>query len=483
MNITRDVLDANQLATTRGDDAMTEELYDAIVIGTSQGGRFLPVELAAAGQRVALVERGPLGGVCVNTGCTPTKTMVASARIAYQGRRAAEYGVRVGPVSVDLAAVRERKRAMVSGARHNFASRLTHDGLELIEGEAHFTGPKTIEIALKDGGTRLVGAPVIVIDTGTRARPLAISGADNVPVLDSTSLMELDEVPEHLVIAGGGYLGLEFGQMFRRFGSEVTIIESAERLMMLEDEDVSEAVAAILREEGITVLTSSTPLRVEQADGGRVRLTVRAGDAERQIEGSHLLAAVGRIPNTEVLAAQAAGVRLNSHGFIEVDEYLETSAPGIYAMGDVKGGPAFTHVSYDDYRILHANLIAHDKASTRDRVVPYTVFIDPQLGRVGMTEQQARAEGRAIRVAKLPMNAVVRAIETGEIRGFMKAVTDAKSGQILGCAVLGTEGGEIMTMIQVAMLGKLPYTAMANAIFTHPLLAEGLNSLFALFDA
>jgi pyruvate/2-oxoglutarate dehydrogenase complex dihydrolipoamide dehydrogenase (E3) component len=295
--------------------------------------------------------------------------------------------------------------------------------------------------------------------------------------------MELAELPEHLVILGGGYIGLEFGQMFRRFGSEVTVIQNAPRLMMIEDEDVSDEVAAILRDEGITILTSATADRVEPAGGGRVRLTVRTEDGEQQVEGSHLLSATGRIPNTEALTPEAAGIRLNGQGFIEVDEYLETSVPGVFAMGDVKGGPAFTHLSYDDYRILHANLIGGHKASTRDRIVPYTMFIDPQLGRVGMTERQAREQNRAARVAKLPMSAVIRAIETGETRGFMKVVIDADSGQILGCTVLGSEGGEIMTIIQVAMLGNLTYTAMANAIFTHPLLAEGLNTLFAMFDA
>jgi pyruvate/2-oxoglutarate dehydrogenase complex dihydrolipoamide dehydrogenase (E3) component len=313
-------------------------------------------------------------------------------------------------------------------------------GLDLIEGEAHFTGPKTVEVALPDGGTRQISAPVVVIDTGTRPRLLTITGAGEVPVLDSTSLMELDELPEHLIILGGGYIGLEFGQMFRRFGSEVTIIQAAARLMMPEDDDVSGEVATILRDDGITVLTSAMPVRVEAADGGRLRLTVRGQDGERQVEGSHLLSAIGRVPNTEALAPEAAGIRLDDHGFIEVDEYLETSVPGVHAMGDVKGGPAFTHLSYDDYRILHANFIEHEKASTRDRIVPYTVFIDPELGRVGLTEREARAQGRAIRVAKLPMSAVIRAIETGETRGFMKAIVDADSGQILGCAVLGSEG-------------------------------------------
>lgn len=462
---------------------MTEEQYDAIVIGTSQGGRFLPIELAKAGQKVALIERDQLGGVCVNTGCTPTKTMVASARLAYQARRGAEYGVGTGPISVDLAGVRERKRAMVAGARQNYTDRLAQHGLDLIYGEAHFVGPRTVEIALTNGGTRQISASVVVIDTGTRSKPLEIPGVADVSVLDSTSIMELDELPEHLIVLGGGYIGLEFGQMFRRFGSEVTIIQRAARLLKIEDEDVSDEVAAILRDEGTTVLTSSTPVRVEQADGDRLRLTVRTGNGERQVEGSHLLSAIGRVPNTEALTLEAAGIRLNDHGFIDVDDYLQTSAPGVYAMGDVKGGPAFTHSSYDDYRILHANLIAHEKKSTHDRIVPYAVFIDPQLGRAGMTEREARAQGRKIRVAKLPMSAVIRAIETGETRGFMKAIVDADSGQILGCAVLGSEGGEIMTVIQVAMLGKLTYTAMADAIFTHPLLAEGLNNLFTMVDA
>ncbi|MGH3247632.1 MAG: FAD-dependent oxidoreductase, partial [Trebonia sp.] len=297
---------------------MADEHYDAIVIGTSQGGRFLPVDLVRAGQRVALVERGPLGGVCVNTGCTPTKTMVASARLAYLARRGGEYGVHTGPVSVDLAAVRERKRAMVGGARQNYAGRLAQDGLDLIEGEARFTGQKTVEVALAAGGTRQVSAPVVVIDTGTRPRPLAITGAGDVPVLDSTSIMELDELPEHLIILGGGYIGLEFGQMFRRFGSAVTIIENGPRLVMIEDEDVSDEVAAILRDDGITILTSATPVRVEPASGGRLRLTVRTEDGERQLEGSHLLSATGRVPNTDALSPEAAGIRLDEHGFIEV---------------------------------------------------------------------------------------------------------------------------------------------------------------------
>jgi pyruvate/2-oxoglutarate dehydrogenase complex dihydrolipoamide dehydrogenase (E3) component len=403
--------------------------------------------------------------------------MVASARLAHQARRGAEFGVRTGPVSVDLAAVRERKRAMVAGARENYASRLAQDGLDLIEGEARFVGPHTIAV-----GNRRLSAPVIVVDAGARPKPLTIPGADDVPVLSSTSVMELDELPEHLVILGGGYIGLEFGQMFSRFGSKVTIVQSAARLLMLEDDDVTDEIAGILRDEGIEVLTSSTPLRVERAGDG-IRLTVRTEDGDREIEGSHLLSAIGRTPNTEALDVDAAGIRLDGNGYIHVDEHLETSVPGVYAMGDVRGGPAFTPASFDDYRVLHANLVGHEKVSTRDRLIPYAVFIDPQLGRVGLNEREARAQGLAVRVSKVPMGAVVRAIETGETRGFMKALVDANTGQILGASVLGSEGGEIMSIIQTAMLGNLTYRTMADAIFTHPLLAEGLNTLFAAFDA
>ena len=460
--------------------------YDAIVIGTSQGDRFLPITLAKAGRNVAVIERGPVGGVCVNTGCTPTKTMVASARHAYLARRSADYGVQTGPVSVDFPAVHQRKQGIVEGARNGYQSRLTATqgpNLELLKGEAHFTGPKTLEVALGGGQTRAITAPLMVIDTGDRPRPLEITGVENVSVLDSTTLMELDTLPEHLLIVGGGYIGVEFGQMFRRFGSQVTLIQRRPHLLPREDEDVSDEIAKIFREERMTVLTATTPLQVEPQGSGRLRLTVRTPQGEQHLIGSHLLAAVGRVPNTEALTPEAAGIQLDQEGYIQVNEHLETSVPGIYAMGDVKGGPAFTHSSYDDFRILRTNLLEQGQASTRNRLVPYTIFIDPQLGRVGLTEHEARRQGRSIRVAKVPMTVVPRALETGETRGFMKAIVDAETQQILGCAILNTEGGEIMTIIQVAMTGKLPYTALRDGIFTHPTLAEGLNALFLTLDS
>lgn len=462
--------------------------YDAIVIGTSQGGRFLPIAFAQAGRNVALIERDHLGGTCVNVGCTPTKTMVASARVAYLARRSGDFGVHTGPISVDLQAVRQRKQAMVEGARRGFESRIqaaqaSPQGLDLLLGEAHFVAPKTLEIRLEGGETRLVTAPLIFLDVGARPARLSIPGVESVAVLDSTSIMELDTLPDQLLIVGGGYIGLEFGQLFRRFGSQVTIMDHNVRLLMREDEDVSNEIAAIFRQDGITVLTQTTPQQVEPLSDGRIQLTVRTPEGERQLTGSHLLGALGRVPNTEALTLEAAGIQRDRNGYIQVNEQLETNVPGIYALGDVKGGPAFTHSAYDDFRILRTNLLEHGGAGTRDRLVPYTIFIDPQLGRVGLSENEARRQGRHFGVAKLPMTSVIRALETGETRGFMKAIIDADTQQILGCAVLGVEGGELMAIIQVAMMGKLPYTALREGIFTHPTLAEGLNNLFMTLES
>jgi pyruvate/2-oxoglutarate dehydrogenase complex dihydrolipoamide dehydrogenase (E3) component len=410
--------------------------------------------------------------------------MVASARVAYLARRGAEYGVHTGPISVDMQAVRKRKQGIVQGARLAFESRIkATPGLDLLRGEAHFIAPKTLEISLKSGQTQQMTAPLIFIDTGDRPEPLTIQGVESVPVLNSTTIMELDTLPEHLVIIGGGYIALEFGQMFRRFGSQVTLIQRRPRLLMSEDEDVSDEIARILREDGITVLTGTTPRQVEQQSCGRIQLTVRTPQGEQQLTGSHLLAAPGRVPNTEDLTPEAAGIQLDKQGYIQVNGQLETNVPGIYALGDVKGGPAFTHIANDDFRILRTNLLEHGYASTQDRIVPYTIFIDPQLGRVGLSENQARKQGRNIRVAKLPMHAVPRAMETGDTRGFMKAIVDADTQHILGCAILSVEGGEIMPIIQVAMMGKLPYTALKEGLFTHPTLAEGLNALFMTLDA
>jgi pyruvate/2-oxoglutarate dehydrogenase complex dihydrolipoamide dehydrogenase (E3) component len=455
------------------------EHYDALVIGAGQAGGPLAGALAQAGRKTAIIEREHVGGTCINEGCTPTKTIVASARVAYLARRAADYGVQTGPISVDMTVVRRRKRAIVESFRSSGERRLKNtDGLDLLYGEARFTGPKALDVHIADGATRQFTAELVYINTGASHAPAPIDGIDDVPTLDNISIMELEHVPEHLLVLGGGYIGLEFGQMFRRFGSRVTIVQRGGQLLAREDDDIAEAVAEILRDDGIEVLLNTTAQRVVKT-GDAIELTVDTPQGKRTLSGSHLLVAVGRKPNTDALNLPATGVELDKKGFIKANERLETNVPGIYALGDVKGGPAFTHISYDDFRIIRTNLLDGGHATTTDRLVPYTVFTDPQLGRVGLSEQEARAQGRNIRVAKMPMNYVARALEMDETRGLMKAIVDADTEQILGCTVLGIEGGEIMSVIQTAMLGKLPYTALRDGVFAHPTLAESLNNLFA----
>jgi pyruvate/2-oxoglutarate dehydrogenase complex dihydrolipoamide dehydrogenase (E3) component len=457
--------------------------YDAIVIGAGQSGGPLSTALANAGWKTAIIERVHVGGTCINEGCTPTKTMVASARVAYLARRGADYGVHTGPISIDMTKVRQRKRDIVDSFRNGSQRRIeSTEGVDLLMGEAHFTGPKTLEVVFHDGERRQLTADTIFINAGERPAKPALPGLEDVPALDSTSIMELDAVPDHLLVIGGGYVGLEFGQMFRRFGSQVTIIQRGPKLLAREDADVAHEVANILREDGIEVLLETKPLRVERSSDGTIHLTVQTAEIERVLSGSHLLLAAGRIPNSDWLNLQAAGVATDKRGYIQVNERLETNVPGIYALGDIKGGPAFTHISYDDFRIIRTNFIEHGNASIRNRLVPYTVFIDPQLGRVGLTESEAREQKRNIKVAKMPMDYVARALEVDEPRGFMKAIVDADTNQILGCAILGLEGGELMAMLEIAMMGNLPYTVLREAIFAHPTLAEAYNNLFGSFE-
>ena len=457
---------------------MIPERYDAIVVGSGQGGTPLCRALAEAGMRTALVERVHVGGTCINEGCTPTKTMVASARVAYLARRGADYGVQTGSVSVDLKQVRQRKRAIVDKFRNGSQARLEKtENLDLIFGTASFTGAKTLMVRVKDG-ERLLSAERIFINAGTRAAVPALEGLNSVPFLDNASIMELGSVPEHLVILGGGYIGLEFGQMFRRFGSRVTIVHRGKQLLAREDADVAEEVAKVLREDGVEVLLSVQTERVSCA-ARRIRVEVRDGSQGRTIEGSHLLVAIGRTPNSDTLNLGAAGIETDAKGFIRTNNRLETNVDGVFALGDIKGGPAFTHISYDDFRILRANVIEKKNVTIEGRLVPYTCFIDPQLGHVGLTEEETRQQGRKVRVAKMPMNYVARALEMDESRGFMKAIVDAETGEILGATVLGIEGGEVMAVFEMAILGKLKFTALRDGIFAHPTLAEGLNNLFA----
>ncbi len=460
---------------------MPDETYDALIIGSGQGGTPLARELPRHGWRTALVERGPVGGTCINVGCTPTKAMVASAEVAERVRRAQEYGVRAGAVSVDMGAVRGRKAAVVAQFRENMLRRLNEtDGLDLIHGSARFVAEKTVEVHLSDGGTRRITAPRIFIDTGTRPRIPPIPGLDRVPYYDSTRIMELDALPAHLLIVGGGYVGLEFAQMFCRFGSSVTVVQRGDRLMPREDEDIAGEILSILREDGIRVLLRAELARVEPGAAGAVRAVIRTPEGEEAVEASHLLLAVGRVPNVEDLNLSAAGVETDEDGYIRVNDRLETNVPGVYALGDVKGGPGFTHISYDDYRVLRANLLDGGRASIAGRLVPQVVFTDPQLARVGLTEREARAQGRAYRLAVMPMSYVARATETGQTRGLMKALVDPDTDRILGFAVLGMDGGELMGAVQLAMMGGLPYTALRDAIFAHPTLLESLNNLFSM---
>jgi len=458
----------------------TENDYEAIVVGSGQGGKPLALALAAGGWKTALVERQFLGGTCINFGCTPTKAMVASARVAYLARRASDYGVKSGPVEIDMTRVRERKRAIVQSFRQGGERRVREAAnLDYLHGEAAFTDRNVLQVKLDNGQTIGMRGTKIIINTGCRPATPSIAGLNEISWLDSTSIMELDSVPDHLLVLGGGYVGLEFAQMFRRFGSRVTIVQRSQQLLGREDPDVADAIASILQEDGIDLLLQTETVRVQKKSDNRLVLTVRASQGEQILSGSHLLVAAGRVPNTESLNLKSAVVETDPRGFIRVNEFLETSVPGIYAVGDVNGGPAFTHISYDDYRVLKTNFLEGGNASTRGRLVPYTVFTDPQLGRVGLTETEAQKQGLKFRVAKMPMNFVARALEVDESRGFLKAIVEIPSGRILGCAILGIEGGEIMSMLQIAMMGNVTEAQLQSAIFAHPTLAESLNNLFS----
>jgi pyruvate/2-oxoglutarate dehydrogenase complex dihydrolipoamide dehydrogenase (E3) component len=461
---------------------MSTAVFDTVIIGTGQSGKPLALALARAGRKVAVIEREHVGGTCINVGCTPTKTMVASARVAYLARRSKDYGVNAAPVTVSMRRVLERKRGVVESFRSNGQKTLEKAAnLELIFGEARFKDAQRVVVELKGGGTRELEGKRIVINTGGRPAVPPIPGLERVPFLDSTSIMELIELPRHLVVLGGGYVGLEFCQMFRRFGARVTIVNRDPRLIQREDPDVSAEVEKILEEDGIEVLNSTQVTLLEKTGAG-VRAVLQTGEGARKISGSHLLLALGRVPNSDRLNLGAAGVETDNSGFIKVNPKLETNVPGIYAIGDVKGGPAFTHISYDDFRILRENWLNGGNATIEGRPVPNCMFIDPQLATVGLNETEAQKGGLDYRVAKLPMTSVARAQEMSETRGFMKAIVDAKTRQILGCTILGVEGGEIMSMLQIAMMGKLPYPAIKEAIFAHPTLAESLNNLFMTLD-
>lgn len=454
------------------------ETFDALVIGSGQGGTPLSRALAEAGLRTALIEREHVGGTCVNEGCTPTKTMVASARVAYLARRSSDYGVKTGPISIDMKTVRQRKRAIVDSFRSGSQALLEKTiGLDLIFGEAQFLDSHTLRVCTRANERRLT-AQKIFINAGARASTPAIEGLSSISFLNNKSIMELDAVPEHLLVLGGGYIGIEFGQMFRRFGSKVTIAQRGPRLIANEDSDICQEIAKVLREDGIEILTGVKAERASLVDS-RISLEVATPGGRETLEGSHLLVATGRTPNSDTLDVKAAGIATDARGWIQSNDRLETNVPGVWVLGDIKGGPMFTHISYDDYRVIRRNVLENKNASIAGRILPYTVFMDPQLGRVGMTEEEARQSGKNIRVFKMPSSRVARALEMDEARGFWKAIVDQENEQILGAAVLGIEGGEVMALFETAMLGKLPYTRLRDGIWSHPTLAEGVNNLFA----
>jgi pyruvate/2-oxoglutarate dehydrogenase complex dihydrolipoamide dehydrogenase (E3) component len=455
------------------------EKFNAIIIGAGQSGKPLALAFGDRGLKTAIIEMKYVGGKCINYGCTPTKTMIASAKIAQLARDSGKYGVSAGKVKVNFRKVIERKNEIVKSFRDSGRKRLQkHERVELIFGEASFKNEHVLEVKQKRGGVRELTADKIFINTGTLPFIPRIEGLDKTGYLTSTTILDMDELPKHLIIIGGGYVGLEFAQMFRRFGSRVTIIQKNKRLAPNEDDDICSEIFKIITEEGIDVLLNSRPKRISKDNKGKISVEFVQDNEEKSVKGSHLLIAAGLVPNTSKLNLESAGIKTDLSGFIKVNDKLETGTEGIYALGDVNGEPAFTHISYDDYRIVNGNLLENKNLSRADRLVPYTLFIDPPLGRVGLNEKDAEAKNIKFKTFKYPMDYVARAIETGETGGFMKAVVDTDTGQILGCSILGNQGGEIMSMIEIAMLGKIQYTVLRDAIFAHPLLSESLNSLF-----
>jgi pyruvate/2-oxoglutarate dehydrogenase complex dihydrolipoamide dehydrogenase (E3) component len=448
--------------------------YEAIVLGSGQAGSPLAFALAGKGMAVALVEKAHLGGTCVNTGCTPTKTMVARAQVAYYARNAERWGVSARDVKVDLETLVAQKNKIVLNARGSQEKRVGQlPSLRLYQGRAEFTGPHQVKV-----GDDLIESDRIFINTGARPSIPAVPGLSQAPYLTNETIMELTTVPEHLVILGGGYVGLEFGQMFARFGSKVTIVQRDAQIVPREDADVAAELQKALVAEGITILLGMQTTKVESKDGS-IELTAEGPSGNHTISGSHLLVAAGRRPNTDDLGLVKAGIQTDKDGFIEVNNKLETSVPGVWALGDVKGGPAFTHISYNDYQIVYANVFEGKNLSIENRIVGYCVFTDPQLGGVGLTEKEAREKGYELKIGKVPMTRVSRAIERDETAGLMKLIVDAKNDQILGATILSSDGGETVHILYTLMLAKQPYTLMKSAVYIHPTLAEGL---FFLID-
>ena len=457
---------------------MKTEQFEFLVLGSGAGGKLLAWHMAGSGRRTAVVERRWIGGSCPNVNCLPSKNEIQSAKVASLVRHGAEYGARTSRVEIDMATVRDRKRKMVDQQITAHLSNYQTSGAQLIMGSGRFVAPKTLEVRLNEGNTRTLSGDRVFINVGTHAAIPGVPGLEAADPLTNIEALELDYLPEHLVVLGGGYVGLEFAQAYRRFGSRVTVIEHGKQLMAREDPDVSAALQRILTDEGIDFLVGPEITRVEGRSGKEVTVVVRTRAGEQRIEGSDILVAAGRIPNTADIGLDKAGIELDARGFVRVNERLETTAPDVWAIGECAGSPQFTHVSEDDFRIIRDNL-AGGKRSTRDRLIPYCMFTDPPLAHVGLSEAEAQRQGLDVRVAKLPMSGVLRAQTTGETQGFMKVRIAGRDDRILGFTMIGAEAGEVIATVQAAMLAELPYSRLRDAVLAHPTMAEGLGPLLS----
>jgi pyruvate/2-oxoglutarate dehydrogenase complex dihydrolipoamide dehydrogenase (E3) component len=456
--------------------------YEVLVLGSGEGGKFLAWHMARSGRRTAVVERKWIGGSCPNINCLPSKNEIWSAKVADLVHHAAKFGLVTGSTAIDMGRVRQRKRDMVEGLIAMHLDHYRASGAELVLGAGRFVAPKTLEVRLNDGGTRVLVGDRVFLNLGTHATIPPIPGLAESGPLTHIEVLELDRLPEHLVVLGGGYVGLEFAQAYRRFGSRVTVVEHGSQLLSREDPDAAEEVRRILSTEEIEVLLGADVVEVQGRSGEGVRLRVRTTEGDRTITGSDILAATGRTPNTAGIGLEVAGVELDARGYVKVNDRLETTAPDVWAIGECAGSPQFTHVSFDDFRIIRDNLAGGNR-STRDRLVPYCLFTDPPLAHVGLSEREAQQRGVAVRVAKLPMNTVLRTRTLGETVGFMKVLVERRSDRILGFTMIGPEAGEVLAAVQMAILGGLPCTLFRDAILTHPTMAEGLNALFAAIPA
>ncbi|WP_027212227.1 dihydrolipoyl dehydrogenase family protein [Burkholderia sp. WSM2232] len=461
---------------------LARDQFDLIVLGGGKAGKTLAMDQAKAGKRVAMIERGMIGGSCINVACIPTKALVKSAKVAATARHAAAYGIETGSALTDMKAVGDRVRAVVDGMIEINWKGFNASGMEVIVGEGRFVDPTTVEISLADGGMRRISGEHIFVNTGTRAAVPPVPGLREAEPLTHVEALQLAQTPEHLIVVGGGYIGVEMAQAFARLGSRVTILQRESQLAPREDEDIASAVADVLRADGVEIVLETQIERIEGRSGDAVTVHAAVRGEPTVLSGTHLLVATGRIPNTDGIGLNNAGVEVDQRGIIKVDEHLRTSAMHIWALGEVAGTPMFTHASLDDYRVCKSALSGGNR-TTRDRLIPYAMFIDPELGRVGISEKEAAQQNIAIRVAKLPMAAVPRARTNTETTGFMKVIVDAGSDRILGFCMLGTNAGEVIAAIQVAMLAGAPYTMLRDAIWAHPTITEGLNMLLALVPA